>query len=144
MKISKLYGRRIEGGEGRADATVLGVDFDGRKICGILAADDEQREFYVAAEDMVWKRTLSYKKATKKPVSFNGLKLGRAAYSEDGIFLGYLEEITAENLAPESCKIGGRKYAFNCLILGDVVIVRGKSFAETAAKDMFIDALCRR
>lgn len=144
MKISRLYGRKIAGGEGRADATVLGVDFDGRKICGILAADDEQREFYIAADDIVWKRALSYKKATKKPVCFNGLRLGRAAYSEDGIFLGYLEEINAENLAAVSCKIGGRKYAFDCLVLGDVVIVRGKSLAETAAKDMFIDALCRR
>ena len=143
MKISKLYGKRITGGDGRADGTILSVDFDGRKISGILAADDEQREFYVAAEDMVWKRNLSYKRAAKKPVSFNGLKLGRAAYSEDGIFLGYLEEITTDNLALSKAKIGTKSYAFNCLILGDVVIVRGKRYAETAAKDMFIDALCR-
>ena len=143
MKISKLYGRRIEGGEGRADGTILGVDFDGRKICGILAADDEQREFYVAAADLVLKRNIGYIRAAKKPASFNGLKLGRAAYSEDGIFLGYMEDITADNLTLTKAKIGAKNYAFDCLILGDVIIVRGKHHAEIAAKDMFIDALCR-
>lgn len=143
MKISKLYGRRIEGGEGRADGTILGVDFDGTKICGILAADDEQREFYVAADDLVLKRNASYKTATKKPASFNGLKLGRAAYSEDGIFLGYLEDITTDNLTLSKAKIGAKSYSFDSLIMGDVIIVRGKRYAEIAAKDMFIDALCR-
>ena len=143
MKISKLYGRRIEGGDGRADGTILGVDFDGTKICGILAADDEQREFYVAADDLVLKRNASYKMATKKPASFNGLKLGRAAYSEDGIFLGYLEDITTDNLTLSKAKIGAKSYAFDSLIMGDVIIVRGKRYAEIAAKDMFIDALCR-
>ena len=143
MKISKLYGRRIEGGEGRADGTILGVDFDGTKICGILAADDEQREFYVAADDLVLKRNASYKTATKKPASFNGLKLGRAAYSEDGIFLGYLEDITTDNLTLSKAKISAKSYSFDSLIMGDVIIVRGKRYAEIAAKDMFIDALCR-
>lgn len=143
MKISKLYGRRIEGGEGRADGTILGVDFDGTKICGILAADDEQREFYVVADDLVLKRNASYKTATKKPASFNGLKLGRAAYSEDGIFLGYLEDITTDNLTLSKAKIGAKSYSFDSLIMGDVIIVRGKRYAEIAAKDMFIDALCR-
>ena len=143
MKISKLYGRRIEGSDGRADGTILGVDFDGTKICGILAADDEQREFYVAADDLVLKRNASYKTATKKPASFNGLKLGRAAYSEDGIFLGYLEDITTDNLTLSKAKIGAKSYSFDSLIMGDVIIVRGKRYAEIAAKDMFIDALCR-
>lgn len=38
---------------------------------------------------------------------------------------------------------GKKKFAFNRLVLGDVIILKSEhSVAEIAAKDMFIGALC--
>lgn len=141
MKISRLLGQKasINGGDG----VILSVTSDGRRVTGLVVADDNLRELYVRAEDAIFGREIVCKRAQKKPCRTGGLKLGRAAFDEDGKFLGYLKEIETHGLELASAKIGAKKYDFGCISAGDAVIVRTRSRAAIAARDMFIDALCQ-
>lgn len=142
MKISRLYGSRIERADGGAEGVILAVTYEGTDISGLIIADDNQREAFVPADGATFGRKLTYSRTAKKPAPCAVLRLGRAAFTEAGEFLGYLEDVSAKGIELESAKIGGKRYEFSRLVLGDIVIVRGRSLAELAAKDMFIGAVC--
>lgn len=140
MKVSTLYGRKVvtKGGEG----IIIALAHDGRRICGAVIADDNQREAYARTEDMTFGKNITCTKTTKKPAGLDGLKLGRAAFDEKGAFLGYLEEIETNGDRLARAKIGKKKYDCARLVFGDVVLVKGRTQAELAARDMFLGALC--
>lgn len=140
MKISRLFGQKIytDGDEG----VILGIDFAEGRIAGFIIADGSLNERYACAKDVTLGKKIVCRKTTKKPALINGLKLGRAAFDEEGNFVGYLKDVEAHGFELVSARIGNASYPFSQIAAGDAVIVHGRTLAAMAAKDMFIGALC--
>lgn len=144
MKISQLYGKKIEGADKKRCGYILGISCIGDKIEGYICCNERESEFFAAWADvrfagdgaMVLKTGKENKKASR-------LRLGQAVYSEEGKFLGHTEDFTAKGERLTCAHVGKKKYAFNRLILGDVIILKSdRAVAEIAAKDLFIGAIC--
>ncbi len=146
MKISKLYGELIESEDKKIRGTILGISCVNGGIEGFYCCDERDREFFACADGARYLADKVVFGGVKKDKSGFGLRLGLAAYSDSGKFLGHLEDCTSCGNRIKSAVIGKKSYPFHRLVFGDAVIVKSvnyeKACAEATAKNMFIDAVC--
>lgn len=144
MKLSQLYGKMITDESGRVRGTILGVCFKDGRIDGVMCCDERENDFFVQGDDATFKgEEITMTRKRKTPKNAEQLRLGRAVYSDDGKFLGYMEDVTLQGKQLKHACVGRKKYDFSRLSLGDVVIVKSEAAkAELAAKNLFISAVC--
>ena len=144
MKVSELYGKTITGANGKRKGFILGVNCTENAVDGLICCDESERTFYVAGTDAISLcGDTKFSRVGKAQKNTASLKLGKAVYSAQGKFLGYLEDCILSGLKITHAIIGGKKIPFDKLVLGDICIMKGKdTSAELAAKNMFIQAVC--
>ena len=144
MKISELYGKTITGDNGKRKGFILGVNYLGDEIDGLSCCDENEKTFYVAAGDAL---SLSgetrFARTGKAQKNTASLRLGKAVYTCEGKFLGYLTDCIVSGTKITSAVVGNKKIPFKNIIFGDVCILKNaNAAAELAAKNMFIQAVC--
>lgn len=145
MKVSEIYGKPVERIDGKKRGYILGISRAGDRIEGYICCNENETEFFAAHDTARFKGEIAIVSKTGKPTKRgDGLKLGYAVYTENGKFLGHVDDYTVKKDRILYAHVGKRKIRFNSLSFGDVAIVKSaEPVAEIAAKDMFIDALCR-
>lgn len=145
MKISELYGKQVESEDGKTKGYVLGVSCDGDRIEFLLCSDQNEKEFFIevgciksVGEKIIYEDALSKLKRTRL------LRLGKASYNGSGKFMGHFEDCECNDFVLQTAVIGKKKYDFNRLICGDVILIKDKDRAEKlpAPHEMFIEAIC--
>lgn len=147
MKLSELYEMPVEKVGIGARGYVLGAIVNGLKLEYIACCDDDENEYYVRIDRIIsLNERILYDSEEKRKRKEKPFRLGTLCLDERGRILGRLEDIFIKNYSLKSAQINGRKYAFDRLVRGDVIIVRdkknGDAAASIAARDMFIDAVC--
>lgn len=156
MKVSQLYGKRIESADKKTHGVILGVSCAENVIEGYICFDEQENEFFasaVGARNL--KDKVTFKKLGKENKCSYRLRLGLPVYSQSGKLLGSLSDCTVKGgkLTAIFCK--NKKYPISRLNISDAVIVKSaakrptqngaetnKQNVEIAAKDMFIRAIC--
>lgn len=144
MKISQLYGKTITCENGKRRGFILGPVPENDTIKWLICCDESEKRFFVACKNV---QSLGgdahFSKAEKACEKTASLKLGKAVYTSEGKFMGYLEDCILSGLKITHAIVGGKKFAYTDLIIGDVCLLKdGGASAENAAKDMFIQAVC--
>ena len=144
MKVSQLYGKIIESANKKKCGYILGISHTSDTIDGYICCNESENEFFADSTSARFIGDKAIVLKTDKAVKRGArLKLGHAVYSEDGKFLGHVDDYTVKGNKILYAHIGKRKLDFGRLILGDVAILKSAhAQAEVAAKDMFISALC--
>lgn len=144
MRISELYGKSIEGTNGKRRGVILGVTYLNDEIEWLICCDEEEKKFYVAAKNACpLCGDTRFSKAGKAAKNVKTLRLGKAVYTSQGEFVGHLEDCILNGLKITSAVVGGKKIPFENLIVGDICILKDEEeIAELTAKNMFIDAVC--
>ncbi len=142
MKISELYGKSITQTNGKRRGTILGATYRENAIDRLICCDENEKRFCVAAENAAFSRNgASFSKAEAAKRDLPVLRLGKAVYDCGGNFCGYMQDVNLSGAKITSAIIAGKRVPFGKLIIGDVCLIRDDSQAETAAKDMFIEAV---
>jgi hypothetical protein len=144
MKISELYGKRVESGNGKRVGYVLGAACEGNKITFILCCDEHEREFYVDVNNITHiGESVVFEDAKTKLKRAKILRLGKAGYLENGNFLGTLKDCEVSGFDIKRAYIGSRSFPFSRLICGDIVIVKKPEQKEktTPPHELLIDAV---
>lgn len=147
MTLSELYTMPVEKAGLGSRGYVLGAIENGGRIEYLICCDDEDDEYCVRVDGIVSLdgRLIYDGREAKKPKA-KALRLGAPCCDEQGRYLGRVEEFYIKNYTLKSAQIGGRRYAFDRLVRGDITIVRSRKRGcfspHVAAKDLFIDAIC--
>lgn len=146
MNLSELYGMEAASIGGRKKGYVLGVTADGDELCRLVCCDGAERRFFVAFDDFaVCGGKALFGEETKGERKAVSVRLGKAAYGENGKFLGFLKDYICDGKKLKYACIGEKKYPVGRLRVGDAVIVKSKrEYDGNAAKDMFISAVINR
>lgn len=151
MKLSELYGKRIENKSGKAGGCVLGAVCGADNKAALICCDGEEKEFYVGVDSVICAgESVIYSDTGERIKKAAPLRLGAACYTENGKYLGRAADFECRGNSLKSAVIGKKKYAAERLVFGDVIIVRGRAGkpvapdCERAAKDLFIEAVCSR
>lgn len=98
MKISQLYGKKIEGADKKRCGYILGISCIGDKIEGYICCNERENEFFAAAADVRFAgENAMVLKAGKEAKQSARLRLGQAVYSDNGKFLGHTEDFTVKS-----------------------------------------------
>ncbi|MDE7076764.1 MAG: PRC-barrel domain-containing protein [Clostridia bacterium] len=143
MKASQLFGIQIKCESAQKEGYIMAISRVEDRIEGYICCNQQETEFFAeSAGAKIKDGKLCALTTGKRSKASRNLKLGQPVYSEDGKFLGHVDdyEISANRLT--GALVGRRKFPFERLTIGDVVIVRNdKTRTEIAAKDMFIGAI---
>lgn len=124
MKLSEIYGMSVSSADDGADGYVIKIYTDGKKIIGLLCADERENEFYVQTENARFaENKIIFADAQKTKPQNTPLALGRKCYNASGEFVGILKDINCRGFNLKSAKIGAKNYAAENLIFGDVIII---------------------
>lgn len=143
MKASQLYGNKIEQSGGKINGYILAISCAEDKIEGYICCDERENEFFAESAGLIYRGDkFLFKIKGKENKNCYRLRLGQAAFSDGGKFLGFIDDFIFKGDRIAFALIGRKKYAYSRLTLGDAVIVKtADKEAETAAKDMFISAI---
>jgi hypothetical protein len=151
MKISELYGKRVESEDKLTNGFIMGVRHDGGKIRFLHCFDNDDKEFFIDVSDLTQRDgQLIFKKTARVEKSCLSIRLGSPIYSDKGKFLGRLTDAECTNFTIKSAFADNKKYPAKRVIFGDAIIVksrnsnisRDQSNLSLAAKDMFIANIC--
>ena len=124
MNVSLLYGKKVVSTEGRKGYVISVNAADGKIEC-LTCADEDENEFYIdmknvlKIEDTILFEDREWAIKNAKPI-----RLGRASYDDNGMYLGNLEDVSCSGKRMLKVKIGKKNYSPNTLIYGDVVIAK--------------------
>lgn len=146
MKVSNLLGIEILSKDKKMRVTVMSVCHAKNQIEGYICFNESQNKLfierlYVGKDKQVYFN--EFKKVRKK---YKSLRLGLPAYTNQGKYLGRVEDYLICGTHLSKVKINSRQYNANYITLGNAAIVNvatQKTQAEIAAKDMFIATLCQ-
>lgn len=143
MKASQLFGIQIKCESGEKEGYIMAISRVEDKIEGYICCNDRETEFFAASAGAKIKNGKMFAvKTGKRDRNSRNLKLGQPVYSEEGKFLGHVDDFTVTSNRLTGAQVGHRKFPFDRLAIGDVVIVRNdRTRTEIAAKDMFIGAI---
>lgn len=144
MKASEIFCTEIAGKDKKKRGYILAISCVNDMIEGYICCDERENEFFAESAGV---RFLSgfatYSVTGKENKKGYRLKLGVPLYSDDGRFLGHIDDFTFKGNRIIFAHVGRRKFAFDKLALSDVAILKSNyPSAEIAAKDMFIGAIC--
>ncbi len=158
MKVSQLYGKRIESADKKTHGVILAISCAENAIEGYICFDEQENEFFASAVgSRNLKDKVTFKNGGKEGKNAYRLRLGLPVFSQDGKFLGNLSDCTVKGgkLSSVCCK--AKQYPVSRLSISDAVIIKSAPAARTAAakaaeadnakveiaaKDMFIRAIC--
>ncbi len=142
MNVSELYGKQTLSADGKKTGCVLGLCENGGEIKYLVCCDGEEREYRIAAENVLTVGDKIIFENGKCPYKQCApIRLGVPAFTEAGKYIGTLSDFICAGFKIKYAVIGEKKYPIQRIEYGDAVIVK-KSGAESAAKDMFISAVC--
>lgn len=146
MKLSRLYGMQIESKDKKIRGYILGITCVNDTIDGYICCNERQKEFFAKGENCsLRKGVLRFGETGKRGENSAVLRLNRAVFAKNGKFCGNLQDCDVRGNNIVSATVSKRKIPFKRIIVGDVFILDDNNTgAEIAAKDMFIDALCRQ
>lgn len=126
MNVSLLYGKKVESTEGRK-GYVISVNAAAGKIECLTCADEDENEFSVDMKNVLSiGETILFEDRERAIKAAKPVRLGRASYDDNGMYLGNLEDMTYTKNKILRVKIGKKNYPANELVYGDVVIARKK------------------
>ena len=136
MKISDLYGKKVESTAGRR-GYVVSVNANGDRLECLICADSDENEFAVDLQNVLSVGDkIIFEDRDSAIKNSRPLRLGRAGFDEKGAFLGKLEEFTFNRKKLLKAKIGKKNYPAADLVCGDVIIVKNKkAFTSDVIKD---------
>ena len=124
MNVSLLFGKKVVSTEGRK-GYVISVNAAAGRIECLTCADEDENEFYVDMKNVLKiDETILFEDRDKAIKSAKPIRLGRASYNDEGIYLGNLEDMSCSGKRILRVKIGKKSYAPNTLVYGDVVIAK--------------------
>ncbi|MCH5142885.1 MAG: hypothetical protein J1G07_04160 [Clostridiales bacterium] len=124
MKISEIYGKRVESTAGKR-GYVIAIKANGKKLECLICADENEDEFTVDINNVInFGDVIIFNDRESAIKSALPLRLGRASFDECGKYLGNLEEYLFEGNTLLKAKIGKKNYPAEGLVCGDAVIVK--------------------
>ena len=124
MKVSLLFGKRVESASGRS-GYILRVNAIGNDITSFTCVDNDEQEFDIPVKNIRSVRnTVTYSYAGKHGGLEKSLTLGRPAFDCEGNFIGKLSEIIIEKYEITSVFVGNKKFSAEDVICGDAVFIK--------------------
>lgn len=146
MKISTLFGKKIESEDRKRCGVIMAISCNKNVIEGYICFDENEKEFFASAYGAkVLKDKVTFKWISREEKTSSRLRLGVPAFSLDGKYLGNVCDYSAIKNKLCAVFIDNKRYPTESLSISDAVIVKPsytKVQAEIAAKDMFIGVLC--
>ena len=147
MKLTELYSMPVEKIGVGTRGYVLGAVAGDGKLNYLICCNEDENEYIVTTDSIIsLDEKIIYASENKRRPKANVLRLGTLCCDERGKFLGQVEDFFIKNYTLKSVQIGSKKYAFDRLVFGDMVIVRDRKKPDIpagfAARDMFIGAVC--
>ncbi|MDE5728681.1 MAG: hypothetical protein K2I20_00700 [Clostridia bacterium] len=136
MKISELYGKKVESTAGKIGYVVSCNGAAGKLVC-LLCADEDENEFFVDVKNIlsVGSKIIFEDRETAIKAA-KPIRLGRAGFNEAGKYLGNLTDLDFKGTKIQRAKIGKRNYPAEKLFMGDVIIVpTAKKLKSDVIKD---------
>ena len=124
MKVSGLFGKRVESASGRS-GYVLRVNAIDNKITSFTCVDSDEQEFDIPVKNIKSiKNTVTYSYAGKHGGIEKSLTLGRPVFDCEGNLVGKLTDIVTEKYEIVSVSVGNKKFSAEDVICGDAVIIK--------------------
>ena len=124
MKISLLFGKRVESASGRG-GYIMRVNGIGNEITSFTCADEDEQEFDIPVKNIKSiKNTVTYSYAGKHGGSERSITLGKPVFDCEGNYIGRLTDIVTEKYEITSVFVGNKKFSADDIIYGDAVIVK--------------------
>lgn len=146
MKISNLYGKRIESEDKKKHGVIMAISCADNLIDGYICFDEDEKEFFAQADGgKVLKDRVTFSKVGKENKNSFRLRLGIPAYSYEGRFLGNVSDYSVVGGRLNVVFIANKRFSTKNINVSDAIIIKPstqKTQAEIAAKDMFLSALC--
>lgn len=146
MKISKLYGKKIQSADGKLSGVVMAISCNKNVIDGYICFDQDEKEFFAkAAGAKILKDKVIFSELGYEGKNSFRLRLGLPVFTQGGKHLGFVTECSVTGGKLNAVFIKNKKYSASQIRVLDAVIVKepiDKTQAELAAKNMFIGALC--
>lgn len=124
MKISILFGKRVESASGRS-GYIIRVNAIGNDITGLTCADEDEQEFDIPVKHIKSiKSAVTYTYAGKHEGDARSLTLGKPVFDSEGNLVGKLTDIIIEKYKISSVLAGNKKFSAEDIICGDAVIIK--------------------
>ena len=137
MKVSDLYGKKVESTAGKK-GYIISVNASAGRLECLICADEDENEFAVDINNIVSAENnkIIYEDRESAIKAAKPLRLGCAGFDENGAYLGFLEEYTFSKNKLLKAKIGKKTYPADSVLTGDVAIVkRVKRIKADVVKD---------
>jgi len=143
MKLSKLYGKKIESFDKKICGTIIGVSVLDDEIAGFLCAAVDDTEFFADARGCKLKREVAqFLRLCKEGAECVRLRLGLPAYTVGGKLVGAVTDYGYAGAKICEIWVGAARYPYNLAAIGDAVILQSeKARTDEYAKDMLISAI---
>ena len=124
MKVSELFGKKVESASGRS-GYILRVNVIGSDITSFTCTDEDEQEFDIPVKNIKSiKNTVTYSYAGRHGGNERSLTLGKPVFDCEGNFIGYLTDMITQKFALISAVIGNNKFSADDIICGDAVIIK--------------------
>ena len=134
MKVSDLYGKKIESTAGKK-GYIISVNANAGRLECLICADEDENEFAVDINSIVSveNNKIIYEDRESAIKAAKPLRLGCAGFDENGAYLGFLEEYTFSKNKLLKAK---KPSPADSVLTGDVAIVkRVKRIKADVVKD---------
>ena len=119
MKVSDLYGKKIESTAGKK-GYIISVNANAGRLECLICADEDENEFAVDINSIV---SVENNKIIYEDRE-SAIKAAKPLRLENGAYLGFLEEYTFSKNKLLKAKIGKKTYPADSVLTGDVAIVK--------------------
>jgi hypothetical protein len=131
---------------------VLNIALSGNNITHLICVDTNEREFFIPTQQIIsFDDKIIFERVSPKQPHIHTLQLGKLCFTQNGKYLGRLNDYEHKNFSIKYAIIGNKKIEINRLTHGDIVIVNTPSTKQETAKastcqccphKMLIGALC--
>ena len=124
MKVSQLFGKRVESADGKK-GYIIRVNCIEKHIKSFTCADGDEREFDIPVKNIVsGGNTFTYSHEEKGDGTERSISLGKPVYDCEGNSIGALTDIITEKYRMVSVVVGNKKFSAEDVICGDAVIIK--------------------
>lgn len=144
MKASQIFCTEISSEDKKKRGYILAISCVKDMIEGYICCNEHENEFFAeSAGAKFLNGSATFLVTGKENKKGYRLRLGQPLYTDNGKFIGHVDDFTIKGNRITFAHVGNRKFAFDRLVFSDVAILKSDDLsAEIAAKDMFIGAIC--